>query len=370
MTDTIAMELSRFLFVNLVVSNPHADKKLSRNASIDIRNRYQADYMLVFYIQQLPHQRHKIIVRLMDVLDESVLWSDSYQLAPHEAFDEQYDIIGKLAAEVVDIQQGILFHHWSRRLLENEDDIPAHHQVLAYYRYYSDDLGLEAFTKAVKICEKKLLAHPNDIINNVIYSDYCRRDYVYGFDIIDNALETGKKCAKNAIRRNPNSPETHYSLAQILFCLHEWSNCVSELNLSQDISRYHASIEYGVGFHFRLMDHWEEGLEIVNKVMSLSIAYPSWYNLPLFLNAYRLKQYDEALVFANKIDTPTLFHGYIARSITYAQLGEKEKAKKELDNLLVIYPDFMKKAKLLLIRFLGSEKFANKIWEGIEKTVT
>ena len=369
-TDTMAMELSNFLFVNLVVSIPHADKKFSRDASIDMKNRYQADYMLVFYIQQLPKKRHKILIRLMDVSDESVIWSDSYELNPDEAFDEQYEIIAKVTAIVADIQQGLLYHHWARKLLLDEENIPESSKVIAYYRYYNDDLGLEAFTKAVRVCEKKLLEYPSDVINNVIYSDYCRRDYVYGFNVIDNALETGKRCASEAVRRNPNSSEAHYGLAQILFCQHEWSNCVSELNLAQDIGRYHASIEYGVGFHFCLMGFWEDGLEIVNRIRSLSAAYPSWYNLPPFLNAYRLGRYDEALDIANKIDTPTTFHGYLARTVAYAQLGEKERAKKELKNLLDIYPAFMEQGKELLIRFLGSDELANQVWEGVKKAAT
>ena len=366
-TDTMAMELSHFLFVSLVVSIPHADKKMARNASIDMYERYQADYMLVFYIQQLPKKHHKLLVRLMDVSDETVLWSDSYDLKHAEAFDEQHSIIGSIMATVADMQQGLLYHHWGRKLLEDEGNIPVHYQTMAYYRYYCDDLGLDAFSKAAKLCEQRLAETPDDVISNVIYSEYCRRDYVYNFGVIDNSLEKGKACAQKAVRISPNSPETHYGLAQVLFCLHEWSSCVSELNLAQDISRYHASIEYGVGFHFCLMGHWDEGLAIVNKIMSLSPSYPSWYNLPPFINAYRLEQYDDALLLANRIDTPTIFHGFMARCVTYAQLGDKKNAKKELKDLLESYPSFMKGGKEILTRFLGSEELASKFWDGIEK---
>jgi len=71
------------------------------------------------------------------------------------------------------------------------------------------------------------------------------------------------------------------------------------------------------------------------------------------------------LQLANQIDTPEIFHGFMARCVTYAQLNEKEKAKKELEKLLTIYPHFITHGKELLTRFLGPEGIADKLWQGI-----
>jgi TolB-like protein/tetratricopeptide (TPR) repeat protein len=366
-TDTMAMELSHFLFTKLVVSIPHADKKMARNASIDIHERYQADYMLVFYIQQLPKNHHKLLVRLMDVSDEAVLWSESYELKDSEPFDEQHDIIGNITAVISDIQQGILQHHWARRLLENEESIPDYHKVQAYYRYYNDDLGLATFTKAVDVCKVFLEAHPNDILSLMIYADYCRRDYVYGYNVIEDPLVIGKELAEKAARLQPNSHEAHYVLAQILFCLDEPQECLSELNLSRDIYQYNAVVLYGVGFHICLLGYWGEGMETVEKAMSVSSTYPSWFNIAPFLNAYRNEEYEEALSYALKIHTPHIFHAPMARCVCFAQLGDSEKAKKELEELVKRYPTFMEKGKEVLSRYLVSEEVVDKLWKGIKK---
>ena len=58
-----------------------------------------------------------------------------------------------------------------------------------------------------------------EIVNicKVLYADYCRRDYVYGFGVIDAPLKTGKKCAQDAVRLRPDSHEAHFVLGQILF---------------------------------------------------------------------------------------------------------------------------------------------------------
>lgn len=185
------MEMSHFLFSKLVVSIPHADKRESRFASIEIQERFQADYMLIFYIQQLPKNQHSLLVRLMDVEEEGVLWSESYELS-EQSFGEQHEVIANITAVVTDLHHGLLHHHWARKLLEDEANIPDYYRSLAYYRYYNDDLGRDAFVKASEACKQFLDQNPNDVISLLIYADYCRRDYAYGYNEIENPLELGK----------------------------------------------------------------------------------------------------------------------------------------------------------------------------------
>lgn len=325
--------------------------------------------MLVFYIQQIPKEKYKLVCRLIDSKTEEVLWSESYRVESGQPLLEQQAIIGNITAVLADIQQGILHHHWARRLLEDEDNIPEHYKVLAYYRHYSDNLGRDSFAKAVNACVNILKKNPNDIISNVVYADYCRRDYVYGLDVIKEPLINGVKYAKNAVRLKPNSHEAHYALGQILFCLKEWQHSLSEFNLARDISQFHAVVEYGTGFHFCMMGQWEEGLALVNKVMTLTPSYPSWYNIVPFLHCYLQNNYKKALEYALKIDTGKSFQGSIARCATYAQLGEKDKAKKELNDLLdqPQYYDFMNRGQNILTRFLGSEELGSALWQGVIK---
>ena len=81
-------------------------------------------------------------------------------------------------------------------------------------------------------------------------ADYCRRDYVYDYKVIESPLNTGRKCAETATRLKLNSHEAHYALGQIYFCLNDWDRCVDELNLARDISQYQPTVEFGCGFHF------------------------------------------------------------------------------------------------------------------------
>lgn len=364
-TDTLATELSRFLFTKIVVSIPHGDKSETRFVASEIEDRFQADYMLIFYIQQLPKNQHLLLCRVLDVKTKEIIWSDTYDIEHNIAFHKQYKIIGSISAAASDIQQGALYQHWTRRLLEDETAIPSHYKALVYYRNYTDDLGYDTFKKGVVACQNYLQKNPNDVISNVVLADFCRRNYIYDFGFSNVSLKIGKQCALDAVRVKPDSHEAHYALGQIFFCLGEKERALSEFKIARDLCQYHAYIEFGIGFHLYFMGEKEEGLELVNKVLSLSSNYPSWFNVIPFCHYYLLKEYDTALSYALKVDAPILFSGAITRCMTYAQLGEKEKAQEELKDAVKNIPDLMENGEKMFLRFFGSKELANTFWSGI-----
>ncbi len=365
---TLAKELSHFFFSRLYVQIPFLNKKRSELIGKKAMKKYGIDFTLLLYIQELPDNKYELVYRLWDNNLEEVISSEIFNVARGQSDKERSFLLRKIFAVVTDFYQGKLHLNWARRLLANEESIPEKYRVLAYYRYYADDLGRDAFKKAVVQCQRALERNPNDVIANIVFADYCRRDYVYGFDFINNSLEQGKAAAENAIRLRPDSHEAHYALGQILFCQKDWVHSVNEFNLARDICPNHPAIEYGTGFHFCLMGHEKEGLKLAKKAMELSRYYPSWFHITPFLEFYKREKYQEALTEALKIKEPKVYHGPLARCAVYGQLGEMAKAKRELKELLNNVPEFMTTGKGILTRFLGSEELAAKVWQGISKS--
>lgn len=365
MTDTLAKEFSNFLFSRLVVSIPNSDISESNIVVHTVKSKYDTDFTLILHIHQLPKNKYELFYRLLDSDTEEVLCSESFDVNPEVPISKQVNIIGKITANIADILQGVLHIHWSRKLLESNDTIPQQYQALAYYRHYTDSLDQGAFAKSVEICQQALERNPDDIVANVIWADYCRRDYVYNYDIIKTALESGKNCAERATSLKADSHEAHFALGQILFCLGEWEDSLREFNQARSISKYHTGIEYGTGFHLCLMGHWEEGLELANKAMALSNTYPSWFHLVPFLNYYRQERYKEALGEARKIRAQSLIHGPLARCVAYVKLENEEKAHAEFKEVLNRFPYLMRNGEKMLKRFFANEELANKIWQDV-----
>ena len=366
-SSTLAKELSHFIFSRLYVQIPYLGKTRSNVIGKDAREKYGVDFTLLLFIQTLPKNKYQLLYRLWNNNSEEVISSDFFDVYPGQDIKEQNIILNKISAVVADIYQGKLHTCWSRGLLRDKSSIPEKFQVLAYYRYYADNFGKENFQKSVSFCEAALKRDVDDIVANVLFADYCRRDYVYNYNVIEDSLEKGRECAERAIRLRPDSHEAHFAMAQILFCLNDWDQSIGQFNLARDISKNHAVVEYGTGFHFCLMGCWEEGFSLAMKAMELSGTYPDWFNITPFLYHYMNGNYREALKDALKITTPNIIHGPLARCACYGQLGKAEKATQEFKDLLVRCPSFQKDGEQILKKFLGSSMVVNKLWEGIVK---
>ena len=364
-TDTLAKELSRFILARIVISIPHGDKNDTLFAASEIKERFQADYMLVFCIQQLPKDEHLLLCRIIEVESKEVIWSETYDIDSEVPFHKQQNIIGSITAAASDIQQGILYQHWVKKLMQDEPSIPERFKALVYYRKYIDNLSVTALQKSVDVCQSFLEKNPSDVISNIILADLCRRNYVYTFTGPEISLELGRVAALRAINSKPDSHEAHYALGQILFCLGENVHALNEFKITRDLCQYHAYIEFGVGFHLFMMGEREQGMELINKVLALSSNYPSWFNVVPFCDAYLKGDYEKALDIALIIDAPILFSGAMVRCMSYVKLDEIEKAKTELQKALVNMPDLLEKGEERLVRYFGSKEMAQEFWQGI-----
>jgi tetratricopeptide (TPR) repeat protein len=358
LTDTLAIELSHFLCLQLVVCNPYGDKDQSHLTKVDMKSTFKADYLLALYFQKVDgdenENKYRLIYRLVLIDTGEILWSENHVIT-EKPINEQDYVIAKITATVADDLQGLMHTHWSRNLLLNLETIPDYARVLVYFRDYTDNFSKDSFEKGVKACLEALSRNPNDLVANLIYAAFCRREYVYGRGLIESPLEKGKECIERAIRLRPNSHEIRYIYGGILFCNNDWEQSVEQFELSRSISKNNIVAEFGIGFHFCKMNQWEKGLELVNKAMLLSTNYPSYYHLVPCLDFYRQEKYEQALHQARKITIPSLVHGTLARCICYAQLGEYEKAEIEFKEILNRCPNFMRQGQMQIHRYLGTQ---------------
>ncbi len=366
---TIAKELSHFIFFFFYVQIPFLGETRSDLIGVKAKEEYNLDFTLFLFVQELPNNKYELVYRLWDNELEEVISSEIFDVFPGQPETERNNILNRIMAVVADFYQGKLHVNWGRKLLRNEASIPLKYQTLAFYRYYADNLGREAFQKSIKCCSDALERNSSDIIANVIFADYCRRDYAYNFNIIESPLERGKVCAETAVRLRPDSHEAHFVLGQVFFSIGEWERSSLEFNIARSLCKNHTIIEYGTGFHLCLMGRWDEGMALVEKAMSLTDSYPVWFHLIPFLNFYRKKKYKEALAEAKKISLPKLLYSPLLKCAAYGQLGKLDKSQMEMQTLLSDYPDFLETGKQTLIRFLGTEALAEDVWDGVLKGI-
>ena len=366
--DNLTKVMSHFLFFRLISAIPHADKETSNTVITSYRKNKKAEYILTVYVHYLKDRDYQLICQLIEAETQEIIWSDGYSINVDEVDSIQAHICYEISIAAVDFMQGAMQLHWARKqLLNNKDSLDDRYKVLVYYRYHIDNLNRKSFAEAVEVCLAAIKNNPNDVIAHLVFCEYCRQAYVYGFGVIDNPLEKGFKSGQLAVRLNPNSHEAHYVLGQIWFHLGNTKLCMLAFEQSRRLSQHNPQITFGTGFHLFFMERWDEAMRLINSVIESESAHPDWYHMLPFLNYYRLGEYDQSLLSAMQIVSPGVFWGPLARAVAYGQLGRVSEAKVELEELKTRYPDFVKTGKVMLERYLGSPELFQKICDGLKK---
>ena len=118
-----------------------------------------------------------------------------------------------------------------------------------------------------------------------------------------------------------------------------------------------------MGFYLCLMDRWEEGLSLINDVITpKTTIYPSDYHLITFLKYFNQKEFNKGLLEARKLNNSNNFHGPFFRCVSYIKLGQYDAARVEQVELLERYPDFMSRGYLYLSQLLVNKEIVGELW--------
>jgi tetratricopeptide (TPR) repeat protein len=84
----------------------------------------------------------------------------------------------------------------------------------------------------------------------------------------------------------------------------------------------------------------DEAHELSLRVLQLDPNFPTWIYFTEAIYFYRKHRYREAADAADQIAMPDFYQTHFWRALTYAQLGDQEKARSEIREVLRLKPDF------------------------------
>jgi len=122
---------------------------------------------------------------------------------------------------------------------------------------------------------------------------------------------------------------------------------------SQDLSEYRSFAERAIELNpndaFVLADlgtwmgyagQWEQAKEWVSRAMQLNPKHQSWWWQTWHLDHFRKGEYTKSRDMALKMSLPDNYMVQASLTAAYAMNGEQEKAKKTLEHLLELRPDY------------------------------
>ena len=180
-------------------------------------------------------------------------------------------------------------------------------------------------------------------------------------DFLNKALEFGEKATE--LQPNNQACQAYYAYALMANNQLSKAQWHCEIGLSLNINSVHYA--GAIGFLYCLMGKLEKGYQLIQKSIEVDFQYPKWFHIGTFLYFLKKRDYNRALIEANKFDK-RLYWSSLIKLVACHKLLQHQKASTYLEEIKEMKPDFFDMS-LDYIKSLVKAKFAvEDIFESFE----
>jgi len=310
----------------------------------------------------------KILARLTDLSVGKQIWAESYvrKLNSSNAFVIQ-ESVSKEIANMLCSEYGIILHQLTVDSYNQKiKDFETYDAVLKFYDFQlrlTQKSAQEAFEAISHVYEK----NPESGLINALLAALHGTAYSLDYPNSDESYKLFVTLAEKAKYFESESLIVNAILAFKCFVCNEKERFFELAKKCLAVDPAGALREGILAFYMCLYGEWEKGKQVLDNIMYRNMSYPLYFHGCTTLYYYRTGNYEEALAEANQYNIPSLFWGPMLRAAVNGQLNNFEEASKQVKGLLELKPDFERKAKILISRYIKEESLINHVIEGLLK---
>jgi len=340
LSEEVVTGLSRFSYLRVIARGSTA--KYS-GESADVRavgKELGARYVMEGSLRQAA-SKLRLAVQLVDTVSGAHLWAETYErgFAPDTVFDLQDDLVPRIVSTVAD-QYGVLPRSISDALRgRNEGSLTPHECLLRAFSYFGR-ITPEEHAAVRRILERAVREAPDQADCWAMLAQMYNIEFADDFNPRPDPLDRALAAAQRAVDLAPTHSSGHYALAFNYFFRKEIHPFRAAVERAVALNPMDGAVIGQLGLLMEHLGSVEEGSAMVETAMRLNPNYPSVLRFVPFVRAYREARYEDALEAAVRINMPGFFHAHAARAAALGQLGRHEAARKAVQELLAIRPDF------------------------------
>jgi tetratricopeptide (TPR) repeat protein len=167
----------------------------------------------------------------------------------------------------------------------------------------------------------------------------------FGYNPLPNSMERAHEAALKAVELAPFEPVAHWALSAYYFINHEVEQFLVQAERTIQLAPNDGSILNDLGNYMVISGHAERGYQLVQKAAALNPMHPNWWYFGMIGGAYWAGDYEEALSYAQKLNMKDYYWQHAWLAVLYGALERRGEAKRAVDDLLELYPDFGEKVR-------------------------
>jgi TolB-like protein/Tfp pilus assembly protein PilF len=365
-SDEVITGLSRFSYLRVIARGSTAKYSSESGDVRVIGKELGARYVMEGSLRQAG-SKLRLAVQLVDTTPGTHLWAETFErtFTPDDIFALQDDLVPRIVSTVAD-QYGILPRSMSEILrTKKEEDLTPHEAVLRTFSYFTR-ITPEEHAAVGKILERAVRDAPDHADSWAMLSMIYRGEFAQGFNAGPNPLDRALAAAQRAVDLAATHALGHYALATVYFFRKEMIPFRVEAERALALNPLDASARAYLGLLTAAAGDWDRGCQMVESAMQLNPNCPGYFYFARCCNGYRQGRYAEVLEAVARVNMPNYFHTHAMRSAALGQLGRREEARKALQDLLALRPDFAAAARQEYAKWYDSELIEQLI-DGLRK---
>jgi TolB-like protein/DNA-binding winged helix-turn-helix (wHTH) protein/Tfp pilus assembly protein PilF len=341
-TEDLITDLSKVQGLNVVARNSVFTYKGSSDNEQTIGRELGVRYVLKGSIQKSMN-RMRINVQLTNVADGRNLWAERYDRELGDVFQIQ----DELAARIVSAMQIELAPADQQRLSRNYiASIEAYNEFLKGLDQYgrrSPDSSLLAkahFRKAIELDPGFARAYAGLAL---AYS----RDSIDGWDrLVNKSLEQAQTLAQQALQLDDSIPQLYFVMSQVKLSQRDYTAAIKNIEKAIALNSSYADGYALLGWILHFAGRPKEGLEVMQRAIRLNPRIPAVYRLVSGSIYYAQGKSDQAIEMLHEGAeiNPGFQQIRVWLAAAYVSAGFMEEAEWEVDEILIINPDFSLKS--------------------------
>ncbi|MHA2371061.1 MAG: hypothetical protein ACXADX_19770, partial [Candidatus Hodarchaeales archaeon] len=367
LTEEIIISLTRF--PDFLVVGP-LSRDVIREQNLDPRSIGQK-YGVRFLLEGTMRgqgEMFRLTVRLADAFSGQQLWGQALDLNLQNGsiLALENDLASKVAATIAD-SYGVIPRTLTNESLARRPDSPDTYGAILFYYHHFRVLTQESYVNAMNALEKAVRHNPDHALATAALSDLVASTYLFGYEESESLLVRAEELALRAVALDPNCQVARFAMALIHFLKFERTLFLDEVEQALQLNPNNAHFIAVLSLHVAMVGQWERAMKLMGEAMRLNPHHPGWYHILAFMNYYRQGEYDLALIKARRFNTPEFCWDPLIRAAVLGQLERRAEARKAVDELLALVPDFKSRGPRLIRRLAYLDEHVDMLLEGLRK---
>ena len=323
------------------------------------------DFIMAGSVRRDP-QGIKVRIRLEDAKKGLQIWSGKYQgeLEVSKMISFQEDVASEAAVRIAGDNAVITRHLVDVFRDKSTPNITTYEAML---RYWESDTLLtpQSMVKAIRALEQAVARQPDfGQIWSMLAAQYADN---YGLEIVDlpTPLEKAVEFAQKAVSLDPVNRRSRMILAYIRLMENRLSEARHEAQIAYDLCPDSLMVLDTIGWVMASAGDWEKGVNWIEKAIRLNPYYRPWIQHIVIINLIRDGKYEDAYQKSSNLMMPEFFWTQLLIASVCGHLEKLEEGQACVRTLLELNPDFEKRGRVLIGRYIKFEDIADRIIEGL-----